>query len=225
MAEYDFNKLVMETANNKKLFAEYAFNKKQTSNENSREIYLSACENIAGVYLPYGFKYSKSGQHLTLKQKDNEFIYKISFHSSHYNIPGVNIAISVFANILSHKYKKWKLENKNELNLKNDVELSEYICGGNIGNLRKERKYLNWNIGKTETREKEMENIIDNINELAIPFFNHFNNIDKIKEGIENNSISYYFVANVDEIVNFYIYITKGNINEKDKINKELFKK
>jgi hypothetical protein len=222
MAEYGFNELVMEIANNKRLFAEYVFNKKQISNENSREIYLSACENIANFYLPYGFKYSKSGQHLTLKQKDNEFIYKISFNSSHYNIPGVNIEISVFANILSHKYKKWKLENKNKLNLKNDVELNEYICGGNIGNLREKRKYLKWNIGKTETREKEMENIIDNINELAIPFFHHFDDIKKLEEKIKNKIINYYFLPDMGEIVNFYIYITGRNINEKDKIKEEL---
>jgi len=106
LAEYGFNELVMEVANNKKLFASYAFNKNKEINENPREVFLSACEYIASVYYPYGFIYSKSGQHLTLKQKDNEFIYKISFQSSHYNVPGENVKIDVFANVLSHKYKK-----------------------------------------------------------------------------------------------------------------------
>jgi hypothetical protein len=212
MAEYGFNELVMEIANNKKLFAEYTFNNKPISNENTREVYLSACENIANVYLSYGFKYSKSGQHLTLRQKDNEFIYKISFQSSHYNIPGINVAISVCANILSHKYKKWKLENKNELNLKNESELNEYICGGNIGNLRKDKKYLKWNTGKIETREKEIENIIDSINKLAIPFFHHFNNMDKLKHELEEGIIDYYFIHK-NKIENFYKYIM-NRINE-----------
>jgi hypothetical protein len=206
MAGYGFNELVTEIANNKKLFAEYTFNNKAISNENTREIYLSACENIANVYFPYGFKYSKSRQHLTLKQKDTEFIYKISFWSSHYNVPGENIVIAVCANILSHKYKRWKLENKNSLNLKTKMELNEYICGGNIGNIRKDRKYLKWNIGKIETREKEIENIIDNINKLVIPFFQHFNNMDKLAHELEENIIDYYFLDK-NERENFYKYI------------------
>ncbi|MDR0541851.1 MAG: hypothetical protein LBH19_06525 [Dysgonamonadaceae bacterium] len=209
MAEYGFKELVMEIADSKKLFAENAF-KKAFSNEDTREIYLSACENIANVYLPYGFKYSKSRRHLRLIQKNNEFIYQISFWSGHYNIPGENVALSVFANVLSHKYKNWKLENKNKLNIINGI-VNEYICGGNIGNLRKDHKYLKWNIGKAETREKEIENIIDNINKLAIPFFQHFNNADKLKDELENNSIDYYFDRN--EIGNFYKYIMNEKTN------------
>jgi hypothetical protein len=209
MAEYGFKELVIEIADSKKLFAENAF-KKTFSNEDTREIYQSACENIANAYLPYGFKYSKSSRHLRLKQKNNEFIYQISFYSSHYNIPGENVALSVFANVLSHKYKNWKLENKNELNIINGI-VNEYICGGNIGNLRKDHKYLKWNIGKAETREKEIENIIDNINKLAIPFFQHFNNADKLKDELENNIIDYYFDRN--EIGNFYKYIMNGKTN------------
>jgi hypothetical protein len=139
MAEYGFNELVMDIINNRKSFSEYCFNKSKMETKNTREVFLSTCENIANIYIPYGFKYSKSGQHLTLKQKDNEFIYKISFSSSHYNVPGKNVVITVFSNVLSHKYKKWKVENKNELNLKNGIELNEYICGGNIGNMRMEK--------------------------------------------------------------------------------------
>ncbi|MDR1179190.1 MAG: hypothetical protein LBK44_01690 [Spirochaetales bacterium] len=221
MAEYGFTELVKEIANNKKSFAEYTFNKKQIPHENTREVYLAACEDIANIYIPYGFKYSKSGQHLTLKQKDSEFIYKISFGSSHYNVPGKNISIDVCANVLSHKYKKWKSENRTELNLKNEIELSECICGGNIGNLRKEHKYLQWNIASLETREKEIENIIDAINKLAIPFFEHFNDVHKLKDELEHNGINYYFSHIIEEMVDFYIYLTKKEITERDRIKKE----
>jgi hypothetical protein len=222
MAEYGFNELVKEISDNKKLFTEYTFGEKQISDENTREVYLSACEKIANIYSPYGFKYSKSGQHLTLKQKDNEFIFKISFHSSHYNIPGKNVAIEVFANILSHKYKKWTLDNKIELNINNNTVINEYVCGGNIGNLRKEHKYIKWNIGKIETRKQEIENIIDNINKLAIPFFEHFNNMEKLKIEIKNKVINHYFMHDIEEIINFYIYITESEINEKERIKNEL---
>jgi hypothetical protein len=211
MAEYGFNDLVDEIANDKKLFAEYTFGKKHVYNENTREIYLSACEKIANVYTPYGFKYSKSGQHLRFKQKSSEFIFQISFSSSRYNIPNENIAIGVCANVLSHGFKKWRTENKIELNVKNDIQINEYIAGGNIGNLRKEHKYLKWNIGKIETRENEIDDIIENINKLAIPFFHCFSDIDKLIQGIKNNSMNYY-----DIDADFFIYLTKVNVKEKN---------
>lgn len=227
MSEYSFNELVKEIANNKKSFADYVFSKNRVSNENTREIYLSACENIANIYTCYGFKYSKSGTHLTLKQKENEFIYKISFRSSHYNVPGVNIIMDVFANVLSHKYKKWKVDNKIQLGLNSVNLLDEYICGGNIGNLRKNRKYLSWNIGKIEAREVEIGSIIDSINNLAIPFFDCFNDLDKLKQEIENRNIEHHYFSApnyLDHMVNFYIYLTKKDISEKNEIKNKLNK-
>ena len=227
MGEYGFNELVLEIANNKKSFAEYAFDKQHISNENTRDVYLSTCEKIANIYLPYGFKYSKSGPHITLKQKSLEFIYKISFGSSHYNIPEKNVVIDVCANILSQKYKKWKMENKSELKFRTTnwpFELNEYIFGGTIGNLQKEHKFLSWNIGISDTREKEIENIIESINNLAIPFFNHFENTNQLIHEIENGSINYYFGVpfDVERIINFYLYLTKMDINERDKVKQKL---
>jgi hypothetical protein len=55
-----------------------------STNETTREIYLSTCQTIASFYEPLGFKYYPSGQHLRLKNKDNGFIFQISFGSSHY---------------------------------------------------------------------------------------------------------------------------------------------
>ncbi|MDR2938110.1 MAG: hypothetical protein LBU92_04130, partial [Prevotellaceae bacterium] len=82
MAEYNFDELVNEVANNKKRFAEYAFSKDKAQLESTKEVFALACEQIANVYLPYGFTYAKGNKHLSLKQKNNEFIYKISFWSS-----------------------------------------------------------------------------------------------------------------------------------------------
>jgi len=227
MAEYGFNELVSEIANNKKAFAEYTFKKQCALNENTKGVYLEVCEKIANCYNPYGFKFSKSGAHITLKQKNIEFIYKLSFQSSHYNVPGKKVVIDVFANILSQKYKKWKIENKSMLKFNSSnwaFELNEYIIGGNIGNLRKEHKYLSWNVGISDTREKEIESIIENINNLAIPFFSYFESKDRLIHEIESGNLNYYFRTpfKTEEIINFYLYLTKTDINQRDAVKHKL---
>jgi len=227
MGEYVFNELVLEIANNKRSFSEYALKKQRVSNESTKEVYFEVCEKIADCYIPYGFKFSKSGPHITLKQKNIEFIYKIAFQSSHYNIPGKNVAIDVFANILSHKYKKWKIENRSYLKFDSSnwaFELDKYIFGGNIGNLRKEHKYLSWNVGISDTREKEIGNIIENINNLAVPFFNCFENRDKLIHEIEIGNLNHYFrmPSNTEKIINFYLYLTKMDINQRDIVKHKL---
>jgi hypothetical protein len=66
-----------------------------------------------------------------------------------------------------------------------------------------------------------MKDIIYNINKLAIPFFDTFNDVTKLKEKIEENNIKYYFF-DIDEMINFYIYITKNEIKEKEIIKNKL---
>ena len=227
MAEYGFNELISEIANNKRSFAEYAFKKQHFSDENTKDVYLDVCEKIASCYAPYGFQFAKSGPHITLKQKDTEFVYKITFQSSHYNIPGKNVVIDVFANILSQRYKKWKIENKSDLKFNSSnwpLELNEYITGGNIGNLQKEHKYLSWNVGTPDTREKKIEDIIENINNLAIPFFSCFENRDRLIHEIESGNLNYYFgiPSNAEKIINFYLYLSEIDINQRDIVRRKL---
>lgn len=125
MAKLTFTDLIQDIANTKKRRSESCFIK-QEKNEKPRDVYLSVCKNIADYYEPYGFKYSASRQHLTLKTKGSEFIYKISFSSSHYNIADENVTITVYANVLSHKFKKRQHESKIE---RCNQMPSEYIGG------------------------------------------------------------------------------------------------
>ncbi|GHV57535.1 hypothetical protein AGMMS49579_23540 [Spirochaetia bacterium] len=130
-----------------------------------REVFLSVCERMASYYEPYGFKYSKSNHRLRLKH--NEFIFEIRFNSSHSNMMGKFVEVEVVVTVLSNKFKKWQKENE----LFNEIT-NGYMCGTTIGHLQRDSKNIIWNVGLSETREKEIENIIETINRLAIPFFN-----------------------------------------------------
>ena len=203
MAEFSFNELVQNIVQSKKISAEHRFSK-QVVDEKPRDVYLAVCEQIASYYEPFGFKYSKSGQHLKLKQKDGEFVFQISFSSSHYNVAGVNVAVQVYANVISRKFKKWQSENiKGEFN----SNPNEYICGGLIGNLQENTIYMKWNVGNKATREQEVENIIENINRLAIPYFEKFNNIPNLVAEIEERG-DYWGFIKISYIAEFLLYVS-----------------
>jgi hypothetical protein len=174
-----------------------------TINETTREVYLSVCQTIAAYYEPLGFKYSPSGQHLRLKNKDSEFIFQISFGSSHYNSIGENVKLEVCANVLSHKFKKWQTQNQvGEFN-KNPCE---YFAGGNIGNLQEVHKYKTWNVADPTTRSGTIEDIILNINALALPFFESFKQINALIPYIESRG-EYFAIQDINSLAEFLSYV------------------
>ncbi len=209
MAEFNFNDLIQDIADRKKRLSEKRFVTHEKI-ENPREVYLSVCKSIADYYEQYGFKYSPSGQHMTLKTKGSEFIYRISFSSSHYNIADENVAITVSANVLSHKFKKWQSENK--MSLFNKMP-SEYIGGGQIGNLQENAQWLKWNVANPLTRHTEIEAIIEHINKFAIPFFNLFTDINLLIQNIKKCG-DFYGIWNVVGLTEFLMYVSTKEIVE-----------
>ena len=179
--------------------------------EKPRDVYLAACEQIASYYEQYGFKYSRSGQYLRLKQKDSEYEFKISFSSSHYNVADTNVAVLVYANVISQKFKKWQSENIIGQFNSNPYE---YICGGLIGNLQEKAVYMQWNVGNKTTREKEIESIIENINRLAIPYFDKFSDIPGLVSEIKEKG-GYYGFLGIYDLAEFLMYVsTKDTLEE-----------
>lgn len=211
MAEFNFNELIKDIAEGKTLSAKSRFTKQERI-EIPREVYLSACEDIAAYYAPYGFKYAKSQQHMTLKSKGSEFIFRISFSSSQYNVADEKVVITVSANVISHKFKKWQEENPI---IGGDYYFpNEYAAGGQIGNLQEKFTWLQWNVGKPETRIDEIDNIIHHINQLAIPFFESFNNLPDLVSYIEDKG-EYFGMPGPVCLANFLMYVSSKESVEK----------
>ena len=210
MTEFTFTDILQDIADRKKQLSETRF-VSQEKNENPREVYLSVCKSIADYYEPYGFKYSASGQHLTLKTKGSEYVFKISFSSSHYNIADENVAITVMANVISHKFKKWQSENGN--GRFNQIP-SEYIGGGQIGNLQENCVWLKWNVANPLTRQKKIDDIIEYINKLAIPFFDLFSDTNLLIANIQKSG-QFYGITDIYGLTEFLMYKSPKAIVER----------
>jgi hypothetical protein len=124
---------------------------------------------------------------------------------------GKNIAFVVCANVLSYKFKKWQTQSPIDIFKKMP---SEYIAGGNIGNLQKTTHYLKWNLANFQIRDAVIEDIILNINTLAIPFFDSFKQIDLLIASIESSG-EYFGISDIYHLSKFLSYVASKKLLER----------
>src|SRR5882724_9777993 len=74
--------------------------------EPSADAYADSCAQIAAAFVADGYRYAKSGPHLTKKM--GGFSYRISFQSSRHNIPGQHVSLAVAANVWSKELEDWR---------------------------------------------------------------------------------------------------------------------
>ena len=210
MAEFGFEDLIKDIAANKKSMAQTRFSKIERI-ENPKDVYTEVCQTIADYYGEYGFKYAKSKQTLTLKRKNSEFTYKISFSSSRYNAADRYVEVTAFANVLSKKYKQWQTENK--IGSTNYIP-KDFVAGGQIGNMQEKSKWLKWKVANPETIVAEVEDIIRSINQYAVPFFESFENIPKLISYIEKQG-NYFGILTSQSLASFLMYVASKESVEK----------
>ena len=81
-----------------------------TARADCAEIFQAVCDELGEYYLEHGFKYSRSGPHLTKKISDIKL--KISFSSSRSNMPGQSVALEIIPNFESVSLAKHLSQNQ-----------------------------------------------------------------------------------------------------------------
>jgi hypothetical protein len=137
--------------------------------EPSAEVYADSCARIASAFENDGFRYAKSGPHMTRRR--NGFAEKVVFQTSYHNIPGQHVSLSVAANVRSKKLKEWR--NSQPVSLRKD----DWVGGGMIHLLGTNQVYLTWELADPESREDTIADVVDTIRCFALPYFDHFQNI------------------------------------------------
>ena len=137
--------------------------------EPSAEVYAKSCARIAGAFESDGFRYAKSGPHMTRRRIG--FVERVAFQTSYHNIPGKHVELSVAANVRSKKLKEWR--HSQPASLRKD----DWVGGGMIHLLGTNQFYLKWQLAEPETREETIGDVIDTIRSCALAYFDHFQDI------------------------------------------------
>ncbi len=139
--------------------------------DSPRELYLAACTEIAESLSPLGFKFAKSGPHA--QRKDGEFTYRISFQSSHKNIPDHYVALWIHATVSSKRLADWRASQVRTLGV------GDGVAGGQIGNLVRPHGWRDWNLALS-SKAAVIADATATIHSIALPYFDQFTDIPRL---------------------------------------------
>ena len=160
--------LVADTAHRKRRAAQSRFAGTPAGTESPRDVFLSACASIAAAFEPSGYKYAKSGPHF--RKRSGGFTFQVSFQSSHNNVAGEHVCMWIHGTVFARRIKKWREQQAN-------VHPSDYVAGGQIGNLQADCAWLEWELADPRNRDSAIADAISTIEQLAFPYFAMFEDL------------------------------------------------
>ena len=134
--------------------------------ESPREVYLSACRQVAAELVPYGYRFAKAGPHITLKS--SPFTFTVSFHSSPHNVPGEHVALSLAAAVTSRPLKTWREAQR--ISYRKD----DWVGGGLVHLLGTDLAFIQWDLADPGSRRDTIADVSAFITRVVVPYFQHF---------------------------------------------------
>lgn len=148
-------------------------------NDKPSEKFHYICMAIAKDLLVSGFKYRKSSSDII--KRENDFTYIIKFVRTRKLNPVVfNVYVSVQSDIL----KNWRQKQQDELAVTGE------IVKVNLASLTKRREgFLNYEFRTINDAKEVIDDIVKQIKRFVLPFFKRFQNLDKLLNELNSNSL------------------------------------
>jgi hypothetical protein len=142
-----FNGAILATAKQKRDAAQARSS--PAAAEKPRDVILRACEMIAGQFKEDGFSFVRSGPKLKRVHRDR--VFSILFQSDRNNFAGKRAAVWIHAGVQNAG--------------------SDFIAGGQIGNLLPEPAWMEWDFADESARDREIDDAVAAIRRIILPFF------------------------------------------------------
>jgi hypothetical protein len=155
------------------------FLSKNPNAELPKDVYKRSCAMIAEAFEPDGYRYFRSVPYFSKKTEDLTF--SVSFQANRHNRAGQSVEFWVHASVSSQSTKKWREFNTTLF------PNSDFVAGGQIGNLNKPYSWMRWDVVDPSTRGKVVADAVDTIRRLAIPFFAAFENPGQMVTRLQND--------------------------------------
>ncbi len=193
---------ISDVAYRKRRAAQARFAGTVPGQESSRDVYLAACASI-GAYLEesFGFKYAKSGPHA--RRRSGDLTFQVGFETSFHNISGEHVYLSINGNVWSSRINKWRKSN--------DLYGTDYVAGGQIGNLQVKPCWLQWELADPDKRDEVIRDAIRAIEELAFPYFAKFEDLPALSERLVLEGLPAMSALRVIEFLICFDYPSKAH--------------
>lgn len=134
--------------------------------EDPRSVYLAACPSIAADFLQDGYKYARSGPHFS--RKGSPFSFRISFQSSHHNVPGEHVALSLAGRVTSGGLKAWRTRQATA------HRKDDWVAGGMGHLLGTSLAYVEWDLANAAERAATIADLKRFVREVVMTYFARF---------------------------------------------------
>ncbi len=131
--------------------------------EPPRQVYMAALDRIAQALAPHGFRFARSGPHLT--RTEGPARQRIVFQSDRNNIAGEHVQFWIHASVENAEAERWLAQSDWPF------RATAQIGGGQIGNLVKPHGWWSWEIADPATREARVDDAIRQIEAIILPLF------------------------------------------------------
>ncbi len=168
--------------------------------DRTRTIFLRTCHLVAASLEQYGYNYAKSSPRCTKRTGDLQLT--ISFGSDKNNLKGSKINLFVNANVFSRKIEKWAIR-------KSIPWATDFVAGGQIGNLVRNKQWIQWNLADSERSASSTLNLIKTIHKVALPYLDRFENPDKLATILINQDFP---GMEIHHVLNFLMYFCNAGV-------------
>jgi hypothetical protein len=153
---------------------------KREDAEKPRDVYLAACEAIARPFAQRGFRFARSGPHMT--RREPPYAFEVGFGSSHYNVAGEYVQLTVAAMVYSRELRAWRIE----ADPQND---NQAVAGGWLHLLVPGTSYFEWNVADPQMRASVVADVVRTIEAVALPYFEHFRDDEGLADRVRRAEV------------------------------------
>jgi len=149
--------------------------------EPPRQVYMAALERIAQAFAPRGFRFARSGPHLT--RVDGATRFRILFQADRNNVAGEHVRFWIHAGVENAEAERWLAGSEWPFTP------TAQLGGGQIGNLRSPRGWWSWEIADPATRTARVDDAIAQIEAVILLFFERLSDPHSLAEQATHSEI------------------------------------
>lgn len=130
--------------------------------ERPRDVFLATVDAVARPLVDQGFKYARSGPHLT--RRTNQVTSKAMFGSSTLNVPGELVSLHVTLQAHDSELGKWRRAQATPR------RHDDLVATRHLGHLLTPPRWLDWNLASSRDRPATTKDISDTLADPGLMF-------------------------------------------------------
>ncbi len=130
--------------------------------EAPRDVFMAAVDEMAAHFSEMGWRYARSGPHLSQKQGDVSA--KLAFVSNRLNVAGELVGLWVDVRLADETIGRWRKE------IGNPLAAGSAVADRHLGHLLHPPVWLEWDLAPPDDRPAAVRDIIETIEAAAFPW-------------------------------------------------------